>query len=321
MIPLKQPPGSSSMGGTGFTNAFALFNTPNVKIRDMAWLLAHEYMHNWIPRRLGSMPKQEELSYWISEGFTDYYADLVLLRSGTLSLEEYLGKYNEVMKKLYQSPMGSEPNARIAKDFWNNYDVEKLPYMRGALLASELNGKVRAASGGRLAFDDVLFGMLGGKEELNAARMEKALRAYTPEDTATLMRQRIEEGVLPVPSPTVFAKHLPIAWREFWRYDIGMDSKALIRENRIAGVVEGGAAWKAGVREGQILLRSKVTTGDPDAWIELEVKDVKETHKIRFQPRSAQSYKVPQFIIPTDLSAEARSEILAWLGVKPANVQ
>ncbi len=80
--------GGTSIGGTGRADAFAMFATPNADIDSLRYLIAHEHLHSWIPRRLGRMPREQEpLSYWFSEGFTDFYTYRTLLRTGTWSLE------------------------------------------------------------------------------------------------------------------------------------------------------------------------------------------------------------------------------------------
>ena len=42
---------------------------------------------------------EDERLYWFSEGFTDYYASLLLLRAGLISLEDHVAGYNSLIKE------------------------------------------------------------------------------------------------------------------------------------------------------------------------------------------------------------------------------
>ena len=50
---------------------------------------AHEHFHTWVGGKIRN-DKQEELNYWWSEGFTDYYSRVLALRSGGLSIEKFI---------------------------------------------------------------------------------------------------------------------------------------------------------------------------------------------------------------------------------------
>lgn len=57
LVPLSGAPGSNSLGGTGLTNAFALYATPSIELARFRRLLAHEHLHSWVPMRLGRLPE------------------------------------------------------------------------------------------------------------------------------------------------------------------------------------------------------------------------------------------------------------------------
>jgi predicted metalloprotease with PDZ domain len=327
MVPLAEPPGATSMAGTGLSNAFALFNTPNVKLEQMQGLLAHEYFHTWNPGRLGRMPEPEQSVYWFSEGFTDFYASLLLLRAGRTSLEDYVAQQNELLKKTYLSSAATLPNERVIKDFWNDRDIEKLHYQRGALLAAEWNGQIRAASGGKASLDNVLFDLRAGAHDgqgkwktLNAQRIAEALLPYTGQDASTQIRKHIEDGVLIVPSAAAIGPRVEVVWRQVPRFELGLDFEAL-KDSRIDGVTAGSAAYKAGLRNGQSVLRRKpIYLNDSDKQIEITVKNREGERTVRYFPRSTATMSVPQFKLPSSLDAEQRNEILAWLGVPTQTV-
>ena len=95
-------------GGEARTNSFSLYLPKNLSTLYVEYdqhLLAHEMFHAWNPLRLGSYEKDR--LYLFGEGFTDYYALLLLLRGGLISLEEYVAAHNSWIKAYYTSPVRS----------------------------------------------------------------------------------------------------------------------------------------------------------------------------------------------------------------------
>src|SRR5690606_9925075 len=120
LVPMDEGPNSFSFGGTGLLDSFALFATPNAQVPLLRGLLAHEYFHNWNPMQLGKMPDPEQAMYWLSEGFTEFYAYELLYRNRIISSDEYIAEYNQRLREYYTLAVRTEPNSRIVKDFWND---------------------------------------------------------------------------------------------------------------------------------------------------------------------------------------------------------
>ena len=57
--------GTGSSGGTGRTDAFALYGTADTSEAHFLWAIAHEHAHSWIPSRIGMLPEgpTEPLEY------------------------------------------------------------------------------------------------------------------------------------------------------------------------------------------------------------------------------------------------------------------
>jgi len=324
VIPLSDPPGHTSLGGTGLTSAFATFFTPNAKLDDMLMLLAHEYFHNWNNRQLGTMAQPEQSVYWISEGFTDYYAALLLVRTGQWSLDTYLAHCNRLLRNVYMSPAREAPNARVVEAFWSDYSVQKLPYNRGNLLAMEWQARIHAASGGRRSFDDVMHGLQrpaadaqkasGKLPDLTAARVAGMLEQQGVSDAAALIQRHIEEGQLIVPRAEWFGPAMELREVDVPVFELGLDIPKL-REKTVA-VTEGSAAYAAGLRNGQrIIKRDSINLNDTEQFIEMTVEDGEGQKTVRFQPRAAKGWRVPQFFLRPDASAEQLAQTRQLLGI------
>ncbi len=146
-----------SVNGSRIYNGFMIQSTNNPfnDLGTIKYIFNHEMMHDWIGGKITMA--HEELNYWFSEGFTDYYAYKNQLRNGALSPEEWLTKFNEeVLKPHYENPERNQPNYRIKDDFWKNYNIEKLPYRRGALFAFWLDQRLLVSSDGATSLDDFM---------------------------------------------------------------------------------------------------------------------------------------------------------------------
>lgn len=136
-------------------------------------LCSHEYFHAWNVKRMKPavfLPydlRRENYTHllWIFEGFTSYYDDLMLVRSGVIDENAYLvalGKtVSQVLKnrgRLRQSAADSSFEA------WTKYyrQDENAPnavvsyYTKGALIAFCLDARIREQTGGQRCLDDVM---------------------------------------------------------------------------------------------------------------------------------------------------------------------
>jgi predicted metalloprotease with PDZ domain len=138
------------------------------------WLsyVCHEYFHAFNVKRIRPIAlgpfdyEQENLTHmlWVSEGLTVYYEDLLLVRAGLLSPEQYLrrmavqiGNFENGSGRHYQSATES------SWDAWNNgsgigadKNVAISYYDNGAMLGAMLDLGIREASHGRKSLDDVM---------------------------------------------------------------------------------------------------------------------------------------------------------------------
>lgn len=177
LSPLERVAGHSSIGGSGVGDAFALSISEDTQLEALRPLLSHEYFHTWNPRRLGG-PDTAETEYsgkWFSEGFTDFYTQRLLMRTGRYTLEDFITAWNQTLLAYATSPVRTAPNQRIVADYWRDPAVNKLPYHRGQLLAALWDHQLRQATGGAKDLDDALLAM---KARVDAA--PAAARAAMP---------------------------------------------------------------------------------------------------------------------------------------------
>ncbi len=151
-------------------------------------LASHEYFHAWNVKRIkpaAFVPYDlERENYtpllWLFEGFTSYYDDLILRRTGLLTPAQYLetlaGTITTVTQRSGRLKQSLEESSF---DAWIKYyrQDENAPnsivsyYQKGALVAAGLDLTIRAASAGRRSLDDLM--------RLLWRRFKKAGAAYT----------------------------------------------------------------------------------------------------------------------------------------------
>ena len=136
-------------------------------------LVAHEYFHLWNVKRirpieLGPFNYDEE-NYtsllWIMEGFTSYYDELLLVRAGFYSKEEYINKLLSTITRVENQPGNKVlPLSEASMDAWiklyrpneNSYNTTISYYSKGALVAAMLDLEIINSTKGEKSLDDVL---------------------------------------------------------------------------------------------------------------------------------------------------------------------
>ena len=146
---------------------------PNEGYTKFLGLCSHEYFHTWNVKRIKPAvfaPYDLQVEnytplLWLFEGFTSYYDDLMLVRSGIISEATYfklLGK--TVGSVLRGSGRSKQSVAESSFDAWSKYyrQDENAPnaiisyYTKGSLVGLAFDLTIRAKTGGAKSLDDVM---------------------------------------------------------------------------------------------------------------------------------------------------------------------
>jgi predicted metalloprotease with PDZ domain len=136
-------------------------------------LVAHEYFHLWNVKRirpieLGPFDYDQE-NYtsllWVMEGFTSYYDELLLLRAGFYTKEEFLNKLQGSINYV-EGSVGSrvQPVAHASFDAWikayrpteNSSNTTMTYYTRGYVLGAIFDAMIIDHSKGKQCLDNFL---------------------------------------------------------------------------------------------------------------------------------------------------------------------
>ncbi len=154
-------------------------------------LAAHEFFHAWNVKRLHD-PALGPFDYtrenytrmlWFHEGFTDYLANIIILRAGVTSEQDFWGWIAEDWPKYASRPgRGETPLGELSFEAWiklykpadNHFNHSVSYYEKGLWVGMALDLELRLATGGRQGLPE-LFRRLwdrAGRREANVSEMD-----------------------------------------------------------------------------------------------------------------------------------------------------
>lgn len=246
-------------------------------------LLSHEYFHTWNVKRIKpaafapydlSRPNHTRL-LWVFEGFTSYYDDLMLRRSGVIDEAGYLRLIGKTVTAVRRnSGRHKQTVAESSFDAWTRYykQDENSPnalvsyYTKGSLVALGLDLTIRQATRGRRSLDDVMrllwrrfgrrfFSGPGSGRGVAEGDMADIIHAATGVDVRAFL-ERCVDGCDDVPLEALLAAQgfRLEAKANGSRPSLGIRTRSSGDETRIATVDDDGAAHAAGLSAGDLLV-------------------------------------------------------------------
>ncbi len=245
----------------------------------LAWLslASHEYFHLWNVKRLrplelGPFDYEREVyprSLWISEGLSDYYADLQLARAGLYTPDEYLRELSAIIRTLQTTPGRLNQSAEIASfDAWikhyrpddNTVNSTISYYTKGAVLGFLLDARIRAATNGARTLDDVMrlaFTRYSGARGFTPAEFRKTASEVAGTDLGSWFLHALESTEELDYGPALdwfgvqFRTSASIGNAPAW---IGAKTKIESGRLLVENVPRGTPAYQAGVNPGDEIL-------------------------------------------------------------------
>jgi len=242
-------------------------------------LYAHEIFHAWNVKRLRPSDlwpyrydqEQPTALLWISEGITDYYADLAEVRGGVIDAAGFYAATGDKISQVAALPPTALEDASLSTWIHPRDGTEYIYYPKGSLAGFLLDIIIRDASDNRRSLDDVM------RELYNADY--KNNRGFTSEEwwsavtraangkSFTDFYARYVDGRDPYPWDAV----LPLAGMRLVRDSLNeprmgigsvQDSSGL----HVTEIVPGSSAEIAGVQPGDILLAVGGIGADDPTW-------------------------------------------------------
>ncbi|HEY8607012.1 MAG TPA: M61 family metallopeptidase [Noviherbaspirillum sp.] len=243
-------------------------------------LCSHEYFHTWNVKRIKpavfspyDLRSEGYTSLlWLFEGFTSYYDDLMLVRSGLMDEKQYLTAIAKTVNGVLRGSGRSKQSvAESSFDAWVKYyrQDENAPnaivsyYTKGSLVGLALDLTIRIETRGRKSLDDVMRALWQryGRDFATAGRglAEDEARAVFEEVTGLKLRrffERYVHGTDDLPLDKLLAPFgiLQADKRKDAKAALGIRTAGNGGDCKVASVYEGFAAHRAGVSAGDVLI-------------------------------------------------------------------
>lgn len=311
-------------------------------------VIAHEYFHLWNVKRIRPFvlgpfnyvnpPRTANL--WWSEGVTSYYGDLLSLRGGLNTREEYLQHLSETITQLQNNTARLRVSADEASlRVWEATSSQGFGglsyYTKGELVGLCLDLKIRQVTAGRTSLDDVIRalyvqGRRGAGPGFEEDDIKKTVNRISGRDLSDFYDQVVRTvDELPFDECLAYAgMRLTRVEPPLVRGDTGMSTR-VDRETRaliVTAVTAGGAADKAGLRAGTRIVSVNGSTDSrdgmgalvgarPNTKITLTITqgDAPREVELEVQPRNLYQYRVVENPAATPEQVRLRE---AWLGGK-----
>jgi predicted metalloprotease with PDZ domain len=250
-------------------------------------LCSHEYFHTWNVKRIkpaafAPYDLQAETYtplLWLFEGFTSYYDDLLLVRSGLLDEATYLKLQAKTIGSVLRgSGRTKQSVADSSFDAWGKYyrQDENAPnaivsyYTKGSLVALTFDLTIRAKTDGAKSLDDVMLALwqrFGRDFYASTASATSSARGVTEAEVEALfdevsglklkpLFERYVRGTDEMPLAKLYAPFAIKLLEERRKTRPSLDA-SIGREAgdcKLTQVHEGGAAHAAGLSAGDLVV-------------------------------------------------------------------
>jgi predicted metalloprotease with PDZ domain len=243
-------------------------------------ITAHEMFHSWNVKRMRPAEMvpyrydraQPTVWLWVSEGITDYYADLTLVRSGIVDSNAFFNVTGDKITNVQQTVPVALEDASLSTWIHPTDGTGYLYYPKGSLAGFMLDVLIRDASDNKRSLDDVMRSVYRstyklGKGFTGADWWGAVSKAAGGKDFKQFNAKYVD-GREPYPWDSI----LPLAGLRLRsdtthvpRLGVSTDPDSASGAAKVTQVVPGSASDEAGVKVGDILLSIgdlKITTND-----------------------------------------------------------
>ncbi len=294
-------------------------------------ITAHEIFHAWNVKRLRPadlFPYRYDASQptpwlWVSEGITDYYADLSLLRGAIIDSAQFFEVTAGKISTIEDAPPFAVEDASLETWIKPTDGTGFLYYPKGSLAGFMLDILIRDASDNRRSLDMVL-------RELYQ-RVYKSGRGFSAQDWWSAVTRaaggrsfvdfnaRYIDGREPYPWATVLAlagmRQVADTIRE---PRMGISSASDSSGILVTGVIPGGAFDAAGVRVGDYLLKvGEVTVSSQDFGAEFRSRYAKTAEATTIPVSVRRGTETVELKAPLRFEARVEYGIVADPGASP----
>jgi predicted metalloprotease with PDZ domain len=243
----------------------------------LALVIAHEMFHAWNVKRLRPVElvpyaydrAQPTTLLWMSEGITDYYADLALVRGGVVPAEFFFQITGGKISQVSNSPPVALEDASLSTWIEPDDGTAFLYYPKGSLAGLMLDIMIRDATNNRQSLDDVLRELYHSTYKNGTGFSEEQFWDAVSRAAGGKSFDEFEAAFVDGREAYPWDRILPLAALELVvrteeRPMIGVGLQQDESGLRVTAVTPGSAAAAAGIEPGDYLLRvGEIEAGQP----------------------------------------------------------
>jgi predicted metalloprotease with PDZ domain len=261
------------------------------RYRTFLGLCSHEYFHTWNVKRIKPAAftpyDLDRENYtrllWAFEGITSYYDDLALVRAGLFTRKDYYATVSRGVTDLLRNPgRARQTVAESSFDAWVKYyrQDENSPnaivsyYGKGSLVALCLDLHIRERTAGRKSLDDVMRALWREHGQTGIGVDEEGVEMIAEEVTGLKLKPLFDawlRSTAQLPLTRLLSSHgitlgtrpaesasdrggKPATPDAPARMSLGVRSRAEGKDALLTHVLDGGAAQRAGLSAGDVIV-------------------------------------------------------------------
>jgi predicted metalloprotease with PDZ domain len=255
--------------------------------------LAHELVHEWL-RLDGPV---EDVT-WFVEGSADYYSLVVPLRAGLVGEEAFLAAVNFEARECYANVRRDLGIREAQQVFFTDFMAHRLPYARGLFYLADLDARLSAATSGAVSVDDIVKDVVRRRAQGERVGLDEWCALV--DDVLDDAEMRVLDALVMTgrgrPGGDCFGSRFEHETVQVPVLDLGFDPETLVT-GRVRGLVAGGPAARAGLREGEVVelpRYSEIVRMDAGDVLSVGVTRDGETERIAL-PLTGETALVPQW--------------------------
>ncbi|CAJ0548353.1 Ff.00g019660.m01.CDS01 [Fusarium sp. VM40] len=300
---------AKGFGGTEFTRSYMMEYDDQIDERtetDLTLLLTHEMVHNWpsmgkAADEEGADEENEEGS-WFTEGVADLYAAYLPYKFGLKDAEWYREALNVFLAGYYTNPAVRVPNSEARRKAWELPSYQMMIYARGFAYLQKLDGQIREAAGGRRSVDDLVTHLIMNKRKGLAYGIDEWRKLVLSELGCEAIQdyEQMTQGALQIPNATTMDPPMRLVRDDLEMVELGFEPISL-SSRVVAGLKPGSRAEKAGVRNGDEILKSIslwTLSAKYGAMNQLTIRRANsdEVLEVKYWPRSWEKVEAYQYV-------------------------
>ena len=254
-------------------------------------LLAHEMVHTWPrlqPAGAAGDTYQASRVYWYNEGAADYYALLLLLRSGVTNQDAFLASVNKQLEDYYGNPFVNLSIDDAAEKAWTDSQAQRVPYLRGFIYLMNLDAQLRERGRVARSLDTLVLDVLRRQRAGEHVGLSE-WRAMVVGELGAAAGEALDAvmaGTHIVPEPHVLGcfRAVPASYSPF---ELGFDP---MRMGVVKDLQPDSAAERAGVLVDDIIVGYtplSIVRNDPDTRMTLQLERAGKPLQVDYLPRGA----------------------------------